>query len=198
MAADLTPTDYAFLILLNIEDREIDNKELASKYGVRLLKDDLDRLKEGFVSTDTKRRPYRHTLTPAGKDELRAQLMVVVDDDNKGGGSKEQRLWAALTALHNQHRLRPTSMPAGLGDRIRVAYADLAAEPGAWVRLKRLRAKLGDVPTADLDRALRQLLHDSDVDLEPEPNQKTLDDDDRRAAVRVGGEDRHILAIGMR
>jgi hypothetical protein len=45
---------------------------------------------------------------------------------------------------------------------------------------------------------LTSLLDAPDVNLEPEPNQKTLKPEDRRAAVRIGGEDRHLLAIGMR
>jgi hypothetical protein len=32
----------------------------------------------------------------------------------------------------------------------------------------------------------------------PESNQKTLTDEDRRNAVRVGGQDTHLIAIGTR
>jgi hypothetical protein len=152
MADDLTPTDYAFLILLKIEGREIDNTEMGKRYGVKLLGPDCTRLNgEGYVVSETAHRPYRHALTQ--------KSLKVLDG--------------------------------------RSAYADLAAEPGAWVSLSRLRPLFGDVSKAELDKALGHLLDAPDVNLEPEPNQKTLKPEDRRAAVRIGGEDRHLLAIGM-
>jgi len=207
MADDLTPTDYAFLILLMIEDREIDNTRMAEKYGVRLLTKDRTRL-ERYVRTETKPTPHRHELTAKGKGLL-GDPMKVAEDKKKAGAKRSsdtvpEKLWAALRALHEHHlggADRPrTRQPAhdGLGERIRAAYADLAAEPGAWVSLRRLRPALRDVSKGDLDKALELLLDAPDVDLEPEPNQKTLRVEDRRAAVNIGGEDRHVLAIGMR
>jgi hypothetical protein len=35
-----------------------------------------------------------------------------------------------------------------------------------------------------------------DVNLVPESNQKILSDLDRRSAVRIGGQDKHLLSIG--
>jgi hypothetical protein len=205
MADDLTPTDYAFLILLKIEGREIDNTEMGKRYGVKLLGPDCTRLNgEGYVVSETAHRPYRHALTQKSLKVLDGRLEIVKGDGRKDKrGSKEDSLWAALSALHN-HSLHagdgaPTPVHDGpaLDERIRSAYADLAAEPGAWVSLSRLRPLFGDVSKAELDKALGHLLDAPDVNLEPEPNQKTLKPEDRRAAVRIGGEDRHLLAIGM-
>lgn len=208
--ADLTPTDYAFLILLKIEGREIDNKELAELHGVRLIGGNVARLNgAGYVISETKRRPYRHTLDPKGAKVLDLPLALAEDGaeakENKRN-EKEQQLWAALSALHNHHLCTGNGAPVPvpvhdgrrLDERIRSAYADLAAEPGAWVSLSRLRPLFGDVSKAELDKALGNLLNAPDVNLEPEPNQKTLKPEERRAAVRIGGEDRHLLAIGMR
>jgi hypothetical protein len=208
--ADLTPTDYAFLILLKIESREISNKELDERHGVRLVGGNVARLNgAGYVVSETKRRPYRHTLDPKGAKVLDVPFTLAEDGakakENKLN-EKEQQLWAALSALHNHHlgtgngkpALAPVHDGRSLDERIRSAYADLAAEPGAWVSLSRLRPLFGDVSKAELDKALASLLDAPDVDLEPEPNQKTLKPEDRRAAVRIGGEDRHLLAIGMR
>ncbi|GAA4711982.1 hypothetical protein [Phytohabitans rumicis] len=210
MADDLTHTDYAFLILLKIEGREVDNTELFNAHGVRLYKDDTMRLNGlGYLESNTRVRPYRHKLTPTAKKLLGDPLTVTEDgaDVKKSkskNGSKEQQLWAALSALHAYHLGRPRApepVHGGLGDlgeRIRSAYAGLATEPGAWVSLTRLRPLFGDVSRAELDKALERLLDAPDVDLEPEPNQKTLKVEDRRAAVEIGGEHRHVLAIGMR
>jgi hypothetical protein len=208
MADDLTPTDYAFLILLKIEGREISNNELAELHGVRLIGPSLARLNgAGYVLSETKRRPYRHALDPKGAKVLDLPWKLAEDGaegkENKRN-EKEQQLWAALSALHNHYRHAGDGGPApvhdgrALDERIRSAYADLAAEPGAWVSLSRLRPLFGDVSKAELDKALGHLLDAPDVNLEPEPNQKTLKPEDRRAAVRIGGEDRHLLAIGMR
>nr|WP_240927031.1 hypothetical protein [Rhodococcus kroppenstedtii] len=82
-----------------------------------------------------------------------------------------------------------------LETRIRRAYADLAREPGARVRLTRLRPALSDVPRDRLDDALVALQRKPGVSLIPEENQKTLSDDDRAAAVTVGNQRNHLLTI---
>ena len=74
----------------------------------------------------------------------------------------------------------------------------MASKPGAWVDLTALRGQLADVPKADLDRALKAMLRDDDVRLEPEPFGHRVGDAERQAAVHIGGEDRHKLAIGSR
>jgi hypothetical protein len=201
MADDLTPTDYAFLVLLKIEGREISNTEMGERYGVRLLGDNVKRLK-GYVTSQVDRRPYVHTLQPKGSKVLDAPLRAAEDGAaNNKLSDKEKPLWVALSELHAFHlRGKHTPVPVqnGLDERIRAAYADLATEPGAWVSLSRLRPLFDDVSKAELDKALECLLDAPDVDLEPEPNQKTMKVEERRAAVRIGGEDRHVLAIGMR
>jgi hypothetical protein len=204
MADDLTPTDYAFLILLMIEGRQISNKEMKERHGVTLISPTYQRLNgAGLVDSKTARRPYLHELTKQGRKALGVPLEVG-EDKKKRSNPEADKLWAALSALHKYHLggkdqpQAPQPVHDGLGDRIRTAYADLAAEPGAWVSLTRLRPLFSDVSKADLDKALELLLDAPDVDLEPEPNQKTLRVADRKAAVNIGGEDRHLLAIGMR
>ncbi len=204
--ADLTPTDYAFLILLKIEGREISNTEMRKRYGVGLVKPNVARLNgAGCVNSQTKNSPYRHTLTPEGEKVLRDRLQITEGGAKEEKSSeREKQLWAALSALHDRHLNTGNGTPApvhdgrSLDERIRSAYAELATEAGAWVSLSRLRSLVADVSKADLDKALEHLLDAPDVNLEPEPNQKTLKAEDRKAAVRIGGEDRHLLAIGMR
>jgi hypothetical protein len=201
--ADLTPTDYAFLILLKIEGREISNTEMDKLYGVRLVGENYARLNAaGRVDSNTSHRPYRHKLAASDDNVLEKPFKIAEDKDERS--AREQQLWAALNALHNYHLNGDKQLPApalvhkDLDERIRAAYAELTTEPGAWVSLKRLRPLFKGVPKADLDNALERLLKSPDVNLEPESNQKTLKDADRRAAVKIGGEPRHLLAIGMR
>lgn len=79
--------------------------------------------------------------------------------------------------------------------RVRDAYQYLAAGQDGWINLRRLREYLTDIPRSELDRALRDMYPQPDVCLEPDINQKTLADADWAAAVRIGGEEKHLLSI---
>ena len=212
MADDLKPTDYAFLILLKVVDREISNPELDRLYGVRLTGEPYARLNgAGYVDSTKKGSTYWHKLPRKGEKALDQPWEIAgngTEAKEQTRANKEKLFWAALAAWHAYHlnggaRSRvvdaaPVTDGRGLDERIRSAYAELAAEPGAWVSLTRLRPLFSDVVRTELDKALGRLLDAPDVNLEPEPNQKTLTVKDRQAAVRIGGEDRHLLAIGMR
>jgi hypothetical protein len=79
--------------------------------------------------------------------------------------------------------------------RIRGAYKQLAGRPGGWVSLTALRPLLGDVEKADVDAVLRRMDRDRRVNVVPEDDQSILTAEDRAAAVKIGGQDNHILAI---
>jgi hypothetical protein len=203
MNDDLTPIDYAYLILLKAEGGEISNNEMDKRYGVRLVSPDHARLNgAGYVITTKKGSTYSHHLSDKGEKALR-EPMDIAEAKEKTRAVKEKLFWAALSALYADRLPAGTGRPAptkdgrGLDTRIRAAYDELKTGHGAWVSLTRLRPLLRDVRREDLDKALVRLLDAPDVNLEPEPNQKTLTVADRKAAVRIGGEDRHLLAIGM-
>ncbi|WP_305788666.1 hypothetical protein [Symbioplanes lichenis] len=207
MADDLSPTDYAFLLLLRVEDRELSNNELHDLHGVRLIGAQYAKLNAGgYVVSKTDRRPYRHALSPKGARLLDSPLEVE-EEQQDSRKTKETQLWAALTAWH-RHTLGRGPAPApgekaapvvsSLDERIRAAYATLADDPGDWVSLSRLRPLFPDVAKADLDQALKHLLDASDVRLDPEVHGHRIDAEERAASVRIGGEDRHKLAIGSR
>lgn len=95
----------------------------------------------------------------------------------------------------------PTPGPEAEADievRVRVAYSELAGEPGTWVSLTKLRPLLGDVSRAEVDDMLRRMNRMPDVNIVPESNQKTLTPQDREAAVTIGDQDKHLLSIGVR
>jgi hypothetical protein len=102
-----------------------------------------------------------------------------------------------LTELFSRVDIAPPEPPTNLEVRLRNAYAALASEQRAWVALARLRPFFGDVPRTDLDEALRRLSQAPDVNLVPEDNQKSLTEADRAAAIQLGGQHRHLLAIGV-
>ncbi|GAA2644752.1 hypothetical protein [Paractinoplanes durhamensis] len=193
MAAELASAEYAFLIILRAEGREISNTEMDKLYEVRLRTPIYEKLNAlGYVSSDTSHRPYRHAITNQGLKVLAGPLTIEAEDGEKRT-LREKQLWAAVVAQHNG-----TRPDAGIEDGIRAAYRELAAGPGEWVDLAALRQLLGDVSKTAVDRALIHLLDEPDVRLEPEPFGHRIGPEERRAAVHIGGEDRHKLAIGLR
>ena len=78
--------------------------------------------------------------------------------------------------------------------RIAGAYLDLADETGRdLVSIRDLRERLaGRVP--DLDAKLIGMYREQEVNLLPQENQVALTASDRAAAIRCGGEDKHLIA----
>lgn len=91
--------------------------------------------------------------------------------------------------------------PPGNQDIV-AAYELLAPRKGAWLRITDVREKLRDLmpraTEAEIDAAFRRVSHAPNVDMMPESNQKTLRPEDRRNAVRYGGQDAHLIAFGLR
>ena len=115
---------------------------------------------------------------------------------------------AALTAavlvlspsLHAQDsKDAPAKVEAApdLDDQIRAAYTKLAAGPGEWVNLTAVRPLLSGASKAEVDKTLTRMLDDPEVRLEPEPFGHRIGAEEKKAAVHIGGEDRHKLAIGQ-
>lgn len=87
------------------------------------------------------------------------------------------------------------SAPTDLADRIRKAYQVLAPKAGDYIMLAQLRGELLDVPAEEVDAGLIHLNRDPMVNLVPESNQKVLTEEERRAAVNIGNQDKHLLSI---
>ncbi|WP_256787974.1 hypothetical protein [Frankia sp. AvcI1] len=208
---ELTPSDNAILITLMAEARAMLNTELIERYGIDVEKsrrEKLNRLR--LVRSVRSGRTYLHELDDKG--------WVCIQDQLDVSSPKARAIGGALAAVHINlvERVMPRSgyrslgemfarvniasgeRPSNLEIRLRNTYAALATEPAAWVALARLRPFFADVDDADLDEALLRLSRASDVDLVPENNQKILTDTDRAASIRVGGQDKHLLAIGVR
>ena len=100
-----------------------------------------------------------------------------------------------------EQRIRDAAVAAGTtgptDQRIRAAVDSIA--PGGYVGLVDLREALGDVDHAEFTRVIREMSHsDPNVFLVPEDNRKALRDIDHAAAVRLGGEDNHLILIEHR
>jgi hypothetical protein len=83
----------------------------------------------------------------------------------------------------------------GVDAMIRSAYLRHAKRPGDWVGLAEIRSDLGSSSREDVDAALRRLAVLPDIRIIPIGNLKSLTQQDRDAAIRLGGELKHAMAI---
>ncbi|WP_229072258.1 hypothetical protein [Actinoplanes sp. DH11] len=216
MADDnLLASESALLVVLMAEAREVLNTELRDRYGLDVRKPTRDKLARlRYLSSRKSGRTFALQLEDQG--------WVRVQKDLEFHARGAAALGAALTALQTALRDRvmarsgcaslaelfartdvrgtaaaPEDPDRELRDRLVSTYDALAAEPGAWVGLARLRPFLADLPRDTVDEALRRLSREPGVNIVPESNQKTLTDADARAALHIGGQDKHLLAIGV-
>lgn len=214
---DLTPTESAILVVLMSENRDIRNPDLKEHFGFELKKPSRDKLNRlNYVETRTESRVMVHRLGDAAWDRFREPLNFAGARPRAFGAALGSLLAAVQRDLERNNRSlamafapelaepgprpEPAPRPApgvDLTDRIREAYVATASAPRAWVSIADIRRKLGDVDRADLDAALRRLERAPDVNIVPESNQKALSEEDRRAAVIIGDQPKHFLAIGV-
>jgi hypothetical protein len=216
---ELTGTEQAVLLVLMAESRPVPNPDLE-RLGPKLDKPGRVRLNElGLIET-TAGRPLVHELTDAGWALCRRLFTADTPPRASGQG---RALYTVLRALY-RHLDRADLAPADVflpddsardgqsaepasgqargyalasrgEEQIRTAYARLVARPGGWVSLARLRGEVGDLPRKEVDAALINLYQQPGVSLIPEENQKALTDADRAAAVRIGDQNKHLIAI---
>jgi hypothetical protein len=211
---ELTPSENAILIVLMAEARELLNTELKARYGLDVRKVSRDKFaRRRYVASRRSGPTYALALDDEGWVHAQGELAF----RSNGATAHAAALTALLTSLRDRVLERsgcksyaelfalsdvrgPVSGPDQerlLRTRIVNAYAALAAEPGGWVRLTRLRPFFGDVPAAAVDEALRKLSREPGVDIVPESNQRMLTGADIAAALHLGGQDKHLLAIGV-
>lgn len=218
---DLTPSERALLVLLMVEARDILNVELNERFRVDLTGQSrlkLNRLK--YVESWKQGNRLVHRLGDQGWAYCRRELdftnpraralsaaltvlfASVQRDAERTNRSLAEVFAPDLTVPAARESPVPPPPPSeaeapDLAARIRSAYQNLAARHGDWVSLADLRSRLDGASRADIDAALQRLEREPDVNVVPESNQKALSDAERKAAVRIGGQDKHFLAIGV-
>jgi hypothetical protein len=205
---DLSVKERAVLFALLGEARELSNPQLEERVGFRLTGKERQALNDRKL-VDSRRvgRTFVHELSDAGWHWCGMELSA----GPKGGAtSMERALYAILGGLarhleENEQSLadifHPQSpevpkKPADVAELVTSMYFELAAgEPGKFVKLRELRARLGDVPRGELDSALERLYRAQQVNLVPQANQQALTGADRESALRIGGEAKHMISI---
>lgn len=84
---------------------------------------------------------------------------------------------------------------ADVQTRIHTAYREHAQAPGEFLPLRRIRAKLADLPRTAVDAELDRMYRAQTINLIPQSYRRGLTDEDRAAAYRIGGEDKHLMSI---
>jgi hypothetical protein len=208
---ELTGTEQAVLLVLMAEARPVRNPELAA-LGPKLEKSKRDRLvRLGLIEANATVRPMEIELTDRGWALCARLIGADAPARATGQGKALYTVLAGLRRYFDREDVAPGDVfvpldanppegdPDPLGDdieaRVRDAYVGLAAHAGGWVDLVRLRDALPDLSKQDLDDALTRMYRSPGVSLIPEENQKTLTAEDRAAAVEIGDQDKHLIAI---
>jgi hypothetical protein len=197
--------ERAALLALMTFVTEASNTDIQAQYGFTIDKDVRDKLEQQGLITCHRAdavpgRPYVHDLTEQGWRWCRDELGAAPPEKASKG---YRLLYGVLNSLDRHMRKSKLAMEhvfsvaaeADVEKRIRATYEELVAEPGGWVALRRLRERLADLSRDDVDEALMFMDLQPGVFLEPEVNQKTLSDADWSAAIRIGGEPKHLLSI---
>ncbi|HET6705294.1 hypothetical protein [Amycolatopsis sp.] len=201
----------AAMFTLMVLGREVPNQELAELVGFTLTGTERTGLnKLGYVDSERTgpKRSYVHQLSDSGWAWCEKELVAGGPPPQRGQSPLATALYVLLGGLDGYLRRENKRLfqvfgsgpgsnggfPADLEERIRAAYRELVREPRGWVALVDLRPKLG-APPAEVDAVLKELSRAGKAHLVPEHNRKVLTAADHEAAIRIGGEDNHLLSI---
>jgi hypothetical protein len=191
-AEQLTNRERAVLLALMAEARELTNAELRAVSGLALDGEPRRRLNDRKLVTSTKvGRSFTHEITDDGVAWCTAELSQPVP---ARAGYLGGALYALLAGLARSGQPLHEIFRPDVEQQIRGAYLRLA-KPGEWVGLAELREQLFGVPRPAVDAELERMASTPGVHVQAEPNQKALTGAHRAAAVRFGGDDRHMLMI---
>ncbi|ANN17073.1 hypothetical protein SD37_16415 [Amycolatopsis orientalis] len=199
----------AAMLALMVIAREVPNPELRDIVGFPLDGQDRTKLNKLDLVTSERSsvlrgRPFVHELTERGWAWCEEELSVGEAPLPRSSlGSALYVLLGGLERHLRREKLRLVDlfMPEveltaeEIESRIRIAYRKLSRTPKDWVALVDLRPMLGAASTVDVDTVLKELSRSGQAHLVPESNRKALTAADHAAAIRVGGEDNHLLSI---
>jgi hypothetical protein len=205
---DLTLVQRSVLLALMIKAAPLTNAFLRNVAKINLDKKYRDQLVIDRLITVTDR-PLVLELTEKGWGEAIKELGAETPARAGALGGAFYLLLDFLRDHFEQNEIAPSQFftarvaappaadpVADLETRVRAAYAALAQKPGDLVMLDALRGELADASRAEVDAILVELNRTPDVQLIPESNQKVLTAAERAAAITIGNQDKHLIAIG--
>jgi hypothetical protein len=195
----------ALLALMSLA-REVSNTELAEITGFRLDGEERRQLNELKYVTSRRERgntPYLHELTDQGWAWCANELTEPRPPRPYSFGGALYAVLGGLDRFLKRKNLRLADVfqldvaisRDQLEAHIRRAYGELASGPGDQVRLADLRPSLNGASRADVDAVLEEMSRTQRVNLFPDSDTKSLTAGDRAAAIHLGNEDNHLIAI---
>ncbi|HVV25052.1 MAG TPA: hypothetical protein VHF06_36815 [Pseudonocardiaceae bacterium] len=198
----------AAMLTLMALAREVSNTELDEIVGFRLTGKERVQLNDlGLVASRKDGSVLVHELTDRGWAWCREELTAATPPPPRPRSLLAVAMYPVLAALAEFMEREHFSVaevfapqaedltPDDIESRIRVAYRKLAPAPRDWVGLAELRSMLGGAPTDEVDAVLKQLSRSKQIRLVPDSNRKALTAADHAAAIRIGGEDNHLISI---
>ncbi|MEV7551530.1 hypothetical protein AB0N89_18055 [Amycolatopsis sp. NPDC089917] len=188
----------AALLALVLANRDMLNTELVKDHKVRLGPAERDRLNAaGLLESSTNVRPFVHRITDEGIGWCMTDLVRSELPSRSGPQARQQLdlLRRLVPFLRSRGLLAEALRSGDLESLIRDVYAELSVGVQDWIRLARLRPKLNGADKDEVDATLIKMAKTNTVHLAPDSNRKVLTDADHAAAVRVGGEDKHLIVI---
>lgn len=207
----LTTVETSALLILLAEAGPVPNVKLTQDHHCQLKKKSREKL-EQLKLIEVERSPRLVlTLSEKGWAHCRAELATGSAPARSGaaGGALYAvlRRWDRFLAAHGMSlsefvtapevstaNAAPSAQP--VEERLVAAYRTIAGRPGDLVSLADLRDLVSDLAAAEVDAALRRLHRRPGVTLVPEANQKMLDARTRAAAVVIGDQPKHAIAMG--
>jgi hypothetical protein len=195
----------AAMFTLLVLGREVSNPELREIVGFTLdSKERVELNKHDYVTSRKRGRALAHTITERGIAWCRGELGQETPPPPRARSllvPAVYLLFGGFDAFLRRERLSLSDVFAqnveqsSIEERIRTAYTKLAGSPQDWVGLVDLRPLLGGAARADVDAVLKELSKAGRITLVPESNRKALTPADHEAAIRIGGEDNHLISI---
>jgi hypothetical protein len=204
--------ERATLFALMAQGREVTNNALKEVYKIDLKAASRTKLnRDGLVVSRKQGRGYVHELTDKGWAWVKTEFTQAAPPRS---GSLVAALYAVLATLGTGLDRRgltladltvdaaggvpPTKTNGSalaLPDQIRTAYRRLAKGSQDWVYLSELRPLISGASKAQVDSALKDMHRERVITLTLEEDQKSLTAAQRSAAVRIGVDDMHLIAM---
>jgi len=199
MPEEFANDERAALIVLMLENRDVPNVELDRELKVRLGKPGRERLNEiGLLQSWKEKNRLVHRITDEGITWCTKDLAAGGPPSSSGPLSRAHFAVLKLFIQYHQRRGTLAEVIRSVGDLesvIRAAYQVLSVKPQDWVRLAKLRPELNGADKEDVDEVLLEMVKTGEVHLAPDSNRKVLTEADHAAAIRIAGEDNHLVAI---
>lgn len=197
MPETYAPSARAALVQLMLEDRVIPNVELLKDYKIELGRDDREALNDdGLIETVKEGRRLVHRITDKGVAWCMNDLSEGEAPSRMGPLARVHTavLRRVMRFLTERGLFAEAVRTGNLEDLIRQVYLELGDGYQDWVRLAKIRPRL-DAERGEVDETLLQMVKAGDTHLVPSSNRKVLTAEDHAAAISIGGEDKHLMAI---